>query len=309
MKITIIGAGAMGGLFATLLSVKNDITVVCADVSSESLLKKKGFAIRKADGSLLKAKKIRFISDYKKIDPSSLIIICVKAYDTRQVVKSLKSKITGSTYVMTLQNGLGNIELLSKICDKRHMISGVTLQSAFVVGAGLVRHTGNGKTFLCCEDATTIKEISKIFASCGIKCIPVKDIRSLVWSKLIVNCALNPVVAVAGVKNGDIIKHKDLMEVALIAGEEAKRIAAKLNIKILFNDVRRQIIKICSATSGNINSMLADLSRGKKTEISFLNGALVKEAEKLGIEIPVNKALYELVASLEKRCCVYDNRS
>ena len=99
------------------------------------------------------------------------------------------------------------------------------------------------------------------------------------------------------------------MEVALIAGEEAKRIAAKLNIKILFNDVRRQIIKICSATSGNINSMLADLSRGKKTEISFLNGALVKEAEKLGIEIPVNKALYELVVSLEKRCCVYDNRS
>mgnify|MGYP001582371615 FL=1 len=178
------------------------------------------------------------------------------------------------------------------------IICGTTSESSTLVKSGEIIHTGKGDTII--EKSDFSGQVAGIFNKCGIKTVLSNKIESVIWSKLVLNCAINPVAAISGVRNGEIIKYKNLFEVAVEAGKEVVTVAKKMKIKILFSAVAQIIRNICLATSKNTNSMLADILSKRKTEIDSLNGAVVKIAEKLKVPAPVNKNLYRIVKKLEK---------
>lgn len=301
MRIVIIGAGAMGTLFAGFLAKKtNDVTLVVKNNKSEKIIKKNGIKITGFSEIFVPPSKLKITSNCRKINPPDLAIIFTKAYDTAKVMPNIKKMLGRNIFVLTLQNGIGNYETISKFTDKNKIILGVTSESATLVRCGKVIHTGKGETVIGKTNTGISEKIAHIFNKCGIKTNINKKIKSAVWSKLVLNCAVNPVAAISKVKNGQIIKYKNLEEVALESGREAIQVAKAMGIKLLFSDISKKINDICRATSDNTNSMLADILAGRKTEIDFINGAVIKIADKLKVPVPVNKMLYKTVKKLEK---------
>ncbi|HAX61270.1 MAG TPA: hypothetical protein DCX95_01745 [Elusimicrobia bacterium] len=299
MKITIIGAGAMGMLFAGLLSKGgNDVYLLTRNKKTGKILKKNGIKISGITKTIIQSSRLKITTNPAEICHPDLVIILVKSYDTISTVPSIKKMMGKNTVVLTLQNGLGNYEVLSKYLNKKMIISGTTSESSTLVKAGEVVRTGKGDTII--EENDFSGQIAGIFNRCRLKTVLSDKIESVIWSKLVLNCAINPVAAVSGARNGEIIKHKNLFEVAVETGKEVVTVAKKLKIKILFSDVAREIKSICLATSKNTNSMLADILSKRKTEIDSLNGAVVKIAEKLKVPVPVNKSLYGIIRKLEK---------
>ncbi|MFA5779175.1 MAG: 2-dehydropantoate 2-reductase [Elusimicrobiota bacterium] len=305
MKITIIGAGAMGTLFAGLLSKGgNDVYLLTRNKKTEKILKKTGIKISGITKTIIPSSKLKITTNPAEICRPDLIIILVKSRDTVSTVPSIKKMLGKDTIVLTLQNGLGNYETLSRYLSKKNLsrdcrgiiISGTTSESSTLVKSGEIIHTGKGETII--EEGNFSGQIAGIFNKCGIKTVLSDKIESVIWSKLVLNCAINPVAAISGVRNGEIIKYKNLFEVAVEAGKEVVTVAKKMKIKILFSDVAQIIKNVCLATSKNTNSMLADILSERKTEIDSLNGAVVKIAEKLKVPVPVNKSLYRIVKKL-----------
>ncbi|MFH1540966.1 MAG: 2-dehydropantoate 2-reductase [Elusimicrobiota bacterium] len=304
MKIAIIGSGAMGTLFAGLLSKSaNDIYLLTKNKKAEKTIKKNGIKISGITKITISHSnpKLKITSNPIEISQPDLIIIFVKSYDTVFAVASIKKMMCKNTTVLTIQNGLGNYEILSKFLNKKRIISGTTSESSTFIKQGKVIHTGSGETIIEKSGKNISKQIADIFNACGIKTILSDKIISVKWSKLVLNCAINPVAAISNVKNGEIIKRKNLFETAVESGKEVVLVAKKLKIKILFDDVAKKIEEICSATSENTNSMLADILSKKKTEIDFLNGTVVNIAKKLKIPVPVNKSLFEIIKKYDYR--------
>ncbi|PKM93022.1 MAG: hypothetical protein CVU80_00285 [Elusimicrobia bacterium HGW-Elusimicrobia-4] len=301
MKITIIGAGAMGLLFAGLLSKGgNDVYLLTRNKKTEKILKKTGIKISGITKTIIPSSKLKITTNPAEIYRPDLVIILVKSHDTISTVQSIKKMMGKNTVILTLQNGLGNYEILSEYLNKKVIISGTTSESSTLVKSGEIVHTGKGETIIEKSKKNISGQIADIFNRCGIKTVLSDKIESVIWSKLVLNCAINPVAAISGVRNGEIINYKNLFEVAVAAGKEVVAVAKKLKIKILFSDIAEKIKNVCLATSKNTNSMLADILSKRKTEIDSLNGAVVKIAEKLKAPVPVNKSLYGIIRKLEK---------
>jgi len=293
MNITVIGAGAMGILFSGLLSKKNSIFILEKNINAREKIARSGIKITGSTALVVPPSEIKIITNIKNIENSDIVVIFVKSYDTTDVLKKIRRFIGKKTFVMTLQNGLGNYENILKYVEKNRVICGTTSHGAILKDYGVVRHTGSGDTVM--GYVSGIEKIADNFKGCGINTSTAKNIQSAIWSKLAINCAINPVGAVSGVTNGEIIRYPGLREISVAAGKEAVAVAGLAGIKLLFNDVSEKIDEVCKNTSGNINSMLADIKAGRKTEIDSLNGAVVKKAEEFGIKVPVNKALYSIV--------------
>ena len=296
MKITVAGAGAMGTLFAGLLSRGNEVSIIEKDPVVRAAIARHGIRLTGITDMTVPPSVVKISSGAGGLAAADLVLICVKSYDTVSVLKKIHRYIGCRTTVMTLQNGIGNYENILKSVGKNRAVCGTTSQAATIERCGEVRHTGCGDTFLGRSAGAEV--IAKNFSGCGINTRTVKNIQSVIWSKLVLNCAINPVGGIAGVTNGEILEYANLREVASAAGLEAACVARVSGIKLLFGDVVGKVSGVCGNTSGNTNSMLADIKAGRETEIDFINGAVVKKAGELCMIAPVNKALCEIVKKI-----------
>ena len=302
MNIVIVGPGAIGLLFYFLISKKvKTITLLDKNQERAVLLKEKGLTVLK-DSKTYKIP-LNITSnpgDLKEID---LFIICVKSYDTPQVAKSIKPLCNKDSYVLSLQNGLGNREVLSEILGEEKILGAITHKASTLIGDGSIRYVADGQTTIGRnpgKPAPKLREIRTIFNSCGISTSISKDFDSIIWSKLIINIAINPLTAILRLKNGDLLKFDETRLLMQMASSEAERIAKRKRIRLVYNDTQTKVEAVCRATSDNISSMLQDVLRNKKTEIDFLNGAICRLAQTLKIPAPVNFLLYQLIKTIEQ---------
>ncbi|HAM39105.1 MAG: hypothetical protein A2474_03280 [Elusimicrobia bacterium RIFOXYC2_FULL_34_12] len=301
MKIAIIGAGAMGTLFAGLLAKSgNQISILTNNTKTEKRINKNGLTITGLSKFHIPPSKILITANPHKIKESNLIIILVKSYDTVSVISSIKNMMNNNTHILTLQNGIGNYENIIKSVNKSKVIVGSTSQSAEFLDYGKIKHTGKGETIIGNTNSAVSKKIIEVFKRCGIKTVLVGKMDSVIWSKLVLNCAINPVTAISGVKNGELIRYNNLKEVAIEAGKEVIKVADELGIKLLYSDITKKIEDTCKATAQNINSMLVDIKRNRKTEIENMNGAVIRIARKHNLPMYVNKCLYQIIGEIVK---------
>lgn len=325
MRILVFGAGGIGSLVGGMLSKKYDVTLIGRKRHMEQT-RKKGLRITGKTDNIFYPKTATKISG--KYD---LIILTVKAYDTKKSMEILKSIIDSNTIILSLQNGLGNEEIVANSlknrvfsirCDgipagipsilgkvdglskgNEGVLRGITNHGVVFVKPGEICHAGTGETVIGEIDGKTTERIKKIYSmfnSVGIKTGISKNIKKDVWAKTIINSTINPITAVTGLKNGYLLKIPALTRLVEQVCKEGVKVANREGVFFDF-DIFEETKKIASLTSENRSSMLQDIESGKKTEIDFINGAIAKIGKRHGIDTPLNNMLTALVKALEKR--------
>lgn len=302
MKIVIVGPGAMGCLFSAFLSkAKEEIWLLDKNKERASQINQQGINIQGISGSDWQAQ-VKATTEAKDIGQVDLIVICVKSYDTKEAMLAAKPLVGENTQVLTLQNGIGNIETLGEIVGQDKVIGGVTNLGATLLGIGNVRHAGRGETVIGRIDGgipVEMRSLRQLFNKVGLETRISRDIKGLLWSKLIVNVGINALTAITRLNNGRLVEFEGTRKILRAAVTEATKIAKRKRIKLIYDDPLAKVEAVCEATAGNVSSMLQDVLRRKRTEIDFINGVIVRQGQELGIPVPVNSALLDLVKTIE----------
>lgn len=301
MKIAIIGPGGIGCLFATLLTEGgHDVCLIDRRPDRATLIAVEGVVIEK-NGDLRRIP-LRANAHPTDIGNVELIILCVKAHETAGTARSIMALAGPQTGVLSMQNGLGNMEVISRIVGSKNVFAGVTTQGATVIGLNHIRHAGAGLTMIGSIDHSnsSANKLAKMLTLAGIKSESVSDTPALLWSKLVTNAAICPVSALSGLTNGQIASDEKWRSLLCRAAEEGAKVAAAKGIKLMHADPARAALEVCNNTAGNISSMLQDIRRGRKTEIMMINGAIVRAASEVGIEVPTNEMLCQNVIAMEQ---------
>ncbi|NLD37103.1 MAG: 2-dehydropantoate 2-reductase [Desulfatiglans sp.] len=305
MEILIVGPGAMGNLFAARLSNAGyHVTLLDHNPERADRINRQGIFIEGVSGEY--SVNVPVISDPAGIRPD-IIIIFVKSGKTKEAALSVRDITGKNTMITTLQNGLGNREMIEAITGNR-VIGGITSEGATSLGAGRVRHAGAGMTVLGPGRATDerLENLVSALNMAGFRADSANNIDDLIWGKLIINAGINALTAITGLKNGQLPMYEGTLNIMKDAVEEAVRVSEALNITLPYSDPMEKVLEVCRNTSGNIASMLQDVLNKRATEIDFINGAIHREGIKAGIPAPVNLFLTRLVKTIEAS---YSNRT
>lgn len=304
MKIAIIGAGAMGCLYGGKLSTVSENTVFLLDVWKDHVeaINSHGLCIEE-DGKNLCYDKLSAFTNAENVGIVDLAIVFVKSTLTAQAMESNKAVFGKETLVLTLQNGLGNIDIIKQFVDEKNIIAGTTAHGATLLEAGKIRHAGVGLTVIGRLDGAwdnRIQEVANIFNMSKMETRISDKVMGLIWDKLLVNIGINALTAITGLKNGHLLHYPEIEEILTAAVMEGAAVAKAKEVPLCLEDPVSHTKEVCRATAENRSSMLQDMLHGKKTEIEMINGAVVREAKLMGIDTPVNQVLTNLVRFLER---------
>lgn len=286
--IQIMGAGALGCLYGYMLQKRYDVTFVARGNQFRAL--KRGLRVTGLFEDFVNVKVV------DKPCNADLTLVTVKSYDTYEVAKLLSRVECG--IVVSLQNGIGNEEILMRFLKR--VLGGVTTYASNLVDYGWIEFAGVGETFigdLSGEMVDDVFEVVGIMRECGINAYAVDNIYERKWIKNVINSVVNPITAILKVRNGVLIEIEEIWNLALEVLREGEEVLRGMGFEVELEDTLRDVIL---KTAMNRSSMLQDVERGKRTEIDFINGSIVKKAEELGIDVPYNRALIYIVKAMEK---------
>ena len=302
MRIAIIGAGAIGCLFGILLHRSGQsVLLVHHRKGTVGYIKERGLTLRRHSGKTVRAR-VKVKQSLSEQDSPDLVMLTVKAYDTEPAAEQLKTVLSGGVPVLSLQNGFGNIETISRFLPKHAAIGGTTTEGALLRKPGDVVHTGKGTTWLGEVDGCLtgrLDAIKSVLRDAGFRTELSRNILGVIWSKAIVNSAINPITAIARVSNGELLKNSSLLDAALrILGEgvavaNARRVTLALSpFPLLF--------RVLNSARTNKSSMLRDIESGRTTEIRQLNGWIAAHGKRSGVDTPYNSLVTHLVLGVEE---------
>ncbi|MCX5901804.1 MAG: 2-dehydropantoate 2-reductase, partial [Proteobacteria bacterium] len=273
MKIVIAGAGAMGCLFAAMIAgAEHKLHLLEQDAGRVAAIRRSGISIKR-DGVELSVTMPAITSNVCDAGIADIVLLLVKAYDTENAIQACLPAIGPHTTVLTLQNGLGNIEAITRYVPQSLILAGTTAHGATLLGNGRVRHAGSGDTVigaLVPEGAMRAYAVREVFQSAGIPTMVVHDINSVLWGKLLVNVGINALTAIMGVIYGRVGDTEHLHAVMRRAVLEGAAVALRLGIPLPYPDPVERTAEVCRATAENISSMNQDIRSGRRTEIDSI---------------------------------------
>lgn len=301
MKIAIIGAGAMGSLYGGYLS-KAGQEVYLVDVWQQHVneINTKGLKIEEPEGEVSVYPKAAVSAD--TVGTVDLAIVFVKSIMTKQAMESNIALISPDTYVLSLQNGYGNIDEIEKFVKRDYIIAGTTAHGATMLSPGRIKHAGKGGTHigsLSKGDDKKVQEIAQILKAAGFDTDVAHNVMELVWDKLIINVGINALTAVLKLRNGQLLDHVESKVIMKAAVEEAVLVANSLGMNFDNEETLKKVMDVARKTEQNMSSMLQDVTNKRKTEIDTINGAIVREGSKANISTPTNMVLTNLVKTIE----------
>ena len=288
-RILVLGAGAMGSIYGAFLSRKNDVTLIGDKTHVESI-SSSGLRITGDANETIQVKAKTEIHD---IPRKALIILTTKAYDSEKAINGIRKLFKKDTIVLILQNGLGNEEVVKHVLGEVKVLRGVTKMAAEFFKPGEIKFW-TGETVVEPSDAST--EIAKILNDCGLRTRISDNIDREIWTKLVVNCVVNPLTAIFRVRNCEIWGDS-LKNVRQGVVSECLRVAEAEGIALNRNIAERMDNQVLSYA--NFSSMYQDIIKGKKTEIDFLNGRIVELGKKHRVPTPFNETLVSFIKFLE----------
>lgn len=306
MEIVVVGPGAIGCLFAAYLA-RDGSTVWLLDHRPERAkqIGERGITVESERGDFHLQMKVT--AKPAEIRSADLLILCVKANNTADAAARLQGTIPPQSHLLTLQNGLGNVERLGEFFDSSRILAGATSHGATLLDVGRVRHAGYGEIWIGETGGTSsslagrekLQNLAATLNRAGLQAQVVDDIEAVLWRKLMVNVGINALTAILGVPNGELLRIHECTNLMDGAVAEAVKVARHCGINLNPTEEIERVRAVCRSTTTNISSMLQDVRRKKKTEIDQLNGVVVKMAAMYGTTAPVNEALTALVRSLE----------
>lgn len=307
MKVVVIGPGALGCLLAaTLARNAEDLDLWLLDHRKSRALTVARQGLVLEEREQLYRFQIQATADVLEIGGSAdLIFLCVKAHDIVPSLERLTPLLVANTLLVTFQNGIAHLPIMSKLNGNFLWAVGVTSQGATLIGPGHVRHGGRGITRLGFLDPSPEEALSQLHEAAallnkvGIETEVVANIIEHVWNKLLVNVGINPLTAILSCSNGNLLESATAEARLEAAVREAANVAKAKGIKVV-DDPVALTKKVCHATRDNHSSMLQDVLNKRPTEIDAINGAVVEAAKELGIAVPVNEKLVSEVKEVEK---------
>lgn len=302
-KIAILGCGALGSTFGGLLTEAGyDVSLINLKTAHTDIMETTGLSFIENDQQ--RVFPVKVFTDASKAGEVDLIIVLVKSNFTAAAIKGAKALIGPDTIVMSLQNGLGNEEVLEQFLGKGRVIGGKTYVGGTMLEPGKVKIGVKGKKTLIGEFDGSISErtqqISAMFKKAGLDTDVITDIRSLTWQKLLVNVATGAVCGISGLTYGPLMEIDIVKECAMAAVTEALSVAEAAGIEIDAIDPDEVLSKAVDGLPGDFKtSLLQDIERGTPCEIDFINGAVVREGKRHNIPTPVNQTLVALIKGIE----------
>lgn len=310
-KILVYGAGAIGMTFGGYLSKEHEITLLGREKNLNAI-KRNGLRISGIWGGQ-RFRRFKLASRTAQLEKRpgtyDLILVCVKSYDTLRAAREIARFAGSRTMVISLQNGLGNLETLGRFLRPENILAGRVIFGAVLQEPGHVEITVIASPTAVGESSrneitSRVRAVVKMFRSAGLPSSAVKNVRTLLWAKAAFNCALNPLATLIGSHYGFLGEHEMtrlLMEEAI---REVYRTARKMKVAMEPPAAASYIDffynKLLPSTYNHFPSMLQDIKRGKRTEIDAINGAIAAYAARAGVDVPVNRFLTKAVKELEK---------
>ena len=291
--VLIVGSGAMASLFAALLSAHN-LKVRVLGTWKENIEALNEFGVRFIDHQGQESSyPVEASDDPQKYLGSRLAIVLVKSYQTQGAAEKLEKCLAEDGAALTLQNGLGNDDILAEKLGAQRVLSGVTTLGATLIRPGLVRMGGSGTISI--GDHNKALLLAEILRLAGFKVEIVPDTRSLVWGKLVINASVNPLTGLLDVRNGGLMENSFAREMMKLITLESAAVADKGGIDLPYPDPVDMVENVVQKTASNYSSMYIDLHRGGPTEIDAINGAIIRKGNEVGIPTEYNTAMRMLV--------------
>ncbi|MCW5863016.1 MAG: 2-dehydropantoate 2-reductase [Anaerolineae bacterium] len=304
MRIVIIGIGALGCLLGARLEPVADVVLLGHWPAQLAALRRDGLRLEHPDGSHSRHR-LAVADDPAAISRADVALVAVKSRQTPDAAGAAERLLGSDGLALTLQNGLNNRAALRAVLGEARVALGVTAQGATTLAPGVVRHAGHGPTYFGRDAALgpsqrdCLAALAALFARAGFETQLVDDADGLVWGKLVVNAAINPLTALLRVPNGFLLEHAELVAVMRRTAAEVAAVAERQGIALPAGDPGERAIAVARGTAANRSSMLQDVERGALTEIDAICGAVVRAGRAAGVATPLNSRLADLVAQVE----------
>ncbi len=300
MKICVVGCGAVGSLFAAHLARLEGVEVWAYDVSKAHVeaINRAGLRLSGAEDFTAR---LHACSDPAGIPRCDFGIVATKAIHTAAALQQVARVFDDNSAVCSVQNGVGNEELIAE--HVRYVVRGTTFPAGHLIEPGHVGYDIKGDTWIGPFEPSgtpmdVVEQLGALMTRSGMNTIVLHDARGAQWTKLIFNAATNPVGALTRLHHGAATRFGptgDLFEALIREGEAV----ARAQDITLHGDPRALVQKGANAPGKHKASMLQDVEAGRRTEVDFMNGAIVQWGEKLGVPAPLNKAVWQLIKGLE----------
>ena len=295
-NILIVGTGALATLFAARLTQAGyRVTLLGTWKDGIDALRENGARLIDINGSERQFK-VQATDDPRECIGAKRALVLVKAWQTERAAGQLAECLAEDGLVVTLQNGLGNYETLTQSLGSNRVALGTSTTGATLLGPGLAKAGGEG--IISIERHQLISPIEAALRYANFNVQLVEDAQSLVWGKLAINAAINPLSALLQVTNGELLERPSAREMMGALACEVAQVAKAENVDLPFGDAIAAAEDVARKTSANRSSMLQDVIRNAPTEIDAICGAVVNAGKKHGINTPANWACWKLVKAI-----------
>lgn len=300
----ILGAGALGRLWAGYLPSGQTVFVPRPHANPDTLATPVQYELRRPDNS-------RSTRSVPWETPASLpperLLVTTKAPDAVSALEPWMDAINHTTPVVLFQNGMGAQQAVAKRWPDHAILAAVTTEGAHQPSPAVLVHAGIGQTWIGAMTApgnALLSDTVSVLSGTGLTVTEEPDIEHRLWNKLVINAGINPFTAILDCQNGEILHHPFYLEHIDALCLEIYRLMEAAGIKPQPPSperIREQIEAVARATARNTSSMRADIQRGRPTEINYINGYIVDLGSQLGLELRVNQLLTEQVKTLSAR--------
>jgi 2-dehydropantoate 2-reductase len=298
--VAVLGAGAVGCYFGGMLArVGAPVTLIGRPHHVDALAR---------DGLLLDTLQFRervpvaATTEVQAVRDAAVVLLTVKTLDTETAARSLAPHLAPGAIVLSLQNGVDNVERI-RTATGIDALPVVVYVAAAMTGPGGIRHTGRGDLVVGDPRGVRhddVRAIARLFTSAGVPCVLSDNIEAELWTKMAMNCAFNAVSALGRVKYGRMVQDARSRELLRLALEETSAVARAGGVRLGEADLVGAAYRLGEAMSEATSSTAQDIARGKCTEIDSLNGYVARRGAELGVPTPVNQTLHALVKLLEE---------
>ena len=304
MKIAVVGAGAMGSVYAGLLGdAGNEVWAIDVWKEHVDAIRDKGLRIEGKSGD--RTVRIKATTTPKNVGPCDLVVIATKAMHVESAATSARSLIGDETSVLTIQNGLGSFEKVAAVLGEKRVTIGVAGGfGASIKGPGHAHHNGmelirlgeiNGPV------TSRLLSIESVWSDAGFKVKAYDDIKRMVWEKLICNVCFSGICTVSESQIGQVLEDSELWKIAKGCAEEAYQVSLAKGIQLSFKKPVPYVQAFGQKMPHARPSMLLDHIEGRRSEIEAINGAIVREGIKNRISTPFNTVITSLVLAKESK--------
>lgn len=298
MKIAIIGAGAMGCLFASYLNESHHVTLIDHWQAQIDHIRTHG--LRREREGVVHLSHPSATTNPAEAQGADVCIVMVKYHQTAWAANLAEIALAPDGLCITMQNGIGGAAVLGQILGQSRVAQGVTALGATIVEIGAIKHAGMGESvFAANHPSPYLNQLVSAFNQAGLPAHQQTNLETLIWGKLIVNAGINALTAILRVRNGELDAHPDARQLLSEVVKEAVMVAHAHNITLPYADPVAHVLAVARATSANRSSTLQDILRGSPSEIPTINGAIVAAAEAVGIATPYNRMLAQLMCIID----------